>query len=876
MAEQARPKGRARGRARGTALLPEAAAGPRGVERMPPHPPEAGEGVPGSGRGRQRGAMRAREPGPRGDVIAEASRGMGRMTVSGRAPVMLLGPRRNFDPSLFDPETKPEHITNKKGCDGMTVDILTNYFKLNASKQWCLYQYRVDYEPDVDHRGARKGMLRDHQELIGKTFIFDGTMLYTLQRLPEKVNVVHSQRKFDQTTVKLTIALTSELPPNSPICIQLYNIIFRAVLAKLGMKQVGRHYYDPGAAFSVACRQVTFELWPGFITSILKYENNVMLCAEVSHKLMRKDTVLDVMNGLLNECSRRGRNFHEECQKFLVGQIVLTRYNNNTYRVDGIEWDLNVSMKFKKGEEQISYLQYYQDHYNIKVNDKQQPLLLSRPKKREARRGLEVIHLVPELCTVTGLTDELRSDFHTMKALAEHTKQGPTKRVQALSNFIKRISGNKEVTEHLNRWGLRFDNDLISLQGRTLPPEKIMFGKQKICDGGPQASWDSQFRNCKLLRTVNLECWHLICTGNDEGTANNLVQKMISVSQAMDFRMSRPKFVTIRSDRVEIFRSAIQDIASESKNCQLICCLLPSNRKDRYDQIKRLCCVDLPVPTQVVLARTLSKPQRVMSIATKIAIQINCKLGGEAWAVNIPLKGCMIIGIDTYHDSAQKGQSVGGFIASINPSFTRWYSNTTFQQTGTEMIDGLKRCFSGALKKYHRDNGQLPGKIFVFRDGVGDGQLETVREHEVPQMLQCLELPETPDYKPNFAYIVVKKRVNARFFTKGRQALVNPPPGTIIDDVVTRPEWYDFFVVSQSVREGTVSPTHYNVIFDKSGLQPNHMQRLAYKLCHLYYNWPGTVRVPAPCLYAHKLAFLVGQSIHKPPSPALQDKLYFL
>ena len=30
-------------------------------------------------------------------------------------------------------------------------------------------------------------------------------------------------------------------------------------------------------------------------------------------------------------------------------------------------------------------------------------------------------------------------------------------------------------------------------------------------------------------------------------------------------------------------------------------------------------------------------------------------------------------------------------------------------------------------------------------------------------------------------------------------------------------------------------------------------KRLAYKLTHLYFNWPGTVRVPAPCQYAHKL-----------------------
>ncbi len=49
---------------------------------------------------------------------------------------------------------------------------------------------------------------------------------------------------------------------------------------------------------------------------------------------------------------------------------------------------------------------------------------------------------------------------------------------------------------------------------------------------------------------------------------------------------------------------------------------------------------------------------------------------------------------------------------------------------------------------------------------------------------------------------------------------------------------YDFFLVSQSVRQGTVTPTHFNVIYDTTGLKPDHIQRLTYKLCHLYYNWP--------------------------------------
>ena len=64
---------------------------------------------------------------------------------------------------------------------------------------------------------------------------------------------------------------------------------------------------------------------------------------------------------------------------------------------------------------------------------------------------------------------------------------------------------------------------------------------------------------------------------------------------------------------------------------------------------------------------------------------------------------------------------------------------------------------------------------------------------------------------------------------------------------------YDFLLVSQKVRQGTVTPVHYNIIYDTTKLGPDKFQRLSYKLTHLYFNWPGTVRVPAPCQYAHKL-----------------------
>ena len=38
-----------------------------------------------------------------------------------------------------------------------------------------------------------------------------------------------------------------------------------------------------------------------------------------------------------------------------------------------------------------------------------------------------------------------------------------------------------------------------------------------------------------------------------------------------------------------------------------------------------------------------------------------------------------------------------------------------------------------------KKNGQLPGKIFVYRDGVGDGQLAQVRDYEVDQIKEVFK-----------------------------------------------------------------------------------------------------------------------------------------
>lgn len=299
--------------------------------------------------------------------------------------------------------------------------------------------------------------------------------------------------------------------------------------------------------------------------------------------------------------------------------------------------------------------------------------------------------------------------------------------------------------------------------------------------------------------------------------------------------------------------------------------ICPTIRADRYNVIKKMCCVNHPIASQVVLSKTLSNPSKVRTIIHKIALQINCKLGGTLWTVKIPVQsGWMVCGIDVYHETNKK--SVCGFVASMNNSFTRYYSEAMFQEG--EIGDYFKVPFKKSLEIWKQKSGSYPDRVIIFRDGLGDGQLEHCKKYEVSQLLDVIK---KMGIETTITFIVIQKRINTRIFRMiDSKNCENPPSGTIVDSIVTKRNFYDFYLVPQSVRQGTVNPTHYVVLLDEANIKPDHIQRLAYKLCHLYYNWSGVIRVPAPCLYAHKLAALVGQNIKKTPSSELNDKLFYL
>jgi aubergine-like protein len=72
------------------------------------------------------------------------------------------------------------------------------------------------------------------------------------------------------------------------------------------------------------------------------------------------------------------------------------------------------------------------------------------------------------------------------------------------------------------------------------------------------------------------------------------------------------------------------------------------------------------------------------------------------------------------------------------------------QTTIQELVDGISVCIRGkfnrlnsislllgyldATKAFFMQNNAMPERIIIYRDGVGDGQLQAVYEHELPQI----------------------------------------------------------------------------------------------------------------------------------------------
>ncbi len=173
------------------------------------------------------------------------------------------------------------------------------------------------------------------------------------------------------------------------------------------------------------------------------------------------------------------------------------------------------------------------------------------------------------------------------------------------------------------------------------------------------------------------------------------------------------------------------------------------------------------------------------------------------------------------------------------------------------------------------NKGKLPKRILYYRDGVGDTMMDLVMNHELVKIQTGLETKYGAE-KPKITFIVVTKRISDKILngTVGT-GVINPKSGTIVSAPEVTKNALEFFMIAQNVTEGTATPTRYQVLLNECGYNADVLHEMTFFQTFNYYGWSGSVKVPAVCQYAHKLAYHVGEN-YRQSNKFMKLNLYYL
>ncbi|KAF8823055.1 hypothetical protein IE077_000977 [Cardiosporidium cionae] len=119
-------------------------------------------------------------------------------------------------------------------------------------------------------------------------------------------------------------------------------------------------------------------------------------------------------------------------------------------------------------------------------------------------------------------------------------------------------------------------------------------------------------------------------------------------------------------------------------------------------------------------------------------------------------------------------------------------------------------------------------------------------------------------------YLVAGKNI-LRFFEVGGGRVRVPDRGLYIEDGITRVTHTgeridEFHLFCSNPDLGAPSPVNYQILLNESKWTTEFIAKITYRMCHLYYNWSGTVKRPHLLLLAQKFAEQLAMYCESPES----------
>lgn len=452
------------------------------------------------------------------------------------------------------------------------------------------------------------------------------------------------------------------------------------------------------------------------------------------------------------------------------------------------------------------------------------------------------------------------------------------------------LSRDQPADTSQSQFGANVSPNLITVPGRVLMGPKVNYGQnQQVSTFG--GSWNLVPRNAPSLKFStcgSVQKWSCLYIEMPKDypraqqfspqDLNNIIQNFHRVLQETGIAASTPllPFQRLRLDGTddapleELFKRAASSL-------QLLFIILPHTPIPLYNRIKLLGDVKYGVHTICSVGSKIAKPNGQDQYLRNLALKFNLKLGGNNHLVDPSRLGLvsedktMIVGIDVTHPSpgSKNAPSVAGVVASVDRWLGQWPSVLSIQKSRKEMVTELGIMLKSRLELWRKraKHTAYPENIIIYRDGVSEGQYQSVLDEELPQIrAACKEVYPVADQKkglPRLTIAVVGKRHHTRFYpTAAADAdnSGNTKSGTVVDRGVTEARNWDFFLQAHTALQGTARPGHYYVVLDEIFRQrfaktpskniADEFQDLTQSMCYIFGRATKAVSYCTPAYYA--------------------------
>ncbi|KAF9238677.1 Piwi domain-containing protein [Melanogaster broomeanus] len=560
----------------------------------------------------------------------------------------------------------------------------------------------------------------------------------------------------------------------------------------------------------------------------------------------------------------------EEYRKFVAGGMsgfgaqvrVITTHTKCIVTIRGLS-------KKSAREYKITVEQFFKLKYDLELKRPELPLLDAGNNN----------FLPPEVCDILpdqSFRGELSDRKHAQRMLDVACKPPNVNAKEIVGRGLD-LLGFQNPGPVLDAFGVSVDPNMAVVPGRILNKPGLAYSRNTTVTIDNRASWN--LAKVKFAVGARLDKWAILVIkdGNNtdfNGTGDPELHKFADGFRGMCNKSGmdvprNPAYAEVQlPPKADPFRDAairaIEGVLRNLMNKVHLTC----EDSAIYDGLESLCDLQLDLATICVQSAKVrpAKPQYLANVALKVNMKmggINHKLDAKSgeWLRSAPT---MVFGIDVTHPSpgSVKGTpSIVAVVASVDEHYAQYPATLAIRKSKVEMIkrDGdnvLRDMFISRFELYEsRNNGSLPERVIIYRDGVSESQYAQLRQYELPQMQMAFtkfDRREAP-YKPRLTIVVCGKRHHTRFYPteEGNAAMDgNPLPGTVVDRGVTPAYEFDFFLQAHGGLKGTTRPTHYFVVHDENSFKADELQGVTNDLSYLFARATKAVSLVSPAYWA--------------------------